>query len=86
MEWISVKDRLPEAPCIFYWSDKRITVIEVDDGGNNSTQEEPNDGIGKPCVVRWNGNKHHRSTEQRREYNQVRGQHIAKGALLTEWK
>ena len=30
--WISVKDRLPEAPCIFYWSDKRITVIEVDDG------------------------------------------------------
>ena len=32
MEWISVNDRLPEAPCIFYWSDKRITVIEVDDG------------------------------------------------------
>ena len=28
MKWISVKDRLPVFPCILFWDDKRITVIE----------------------------------------------------------
>lgn len=27
-KWISVKDKLPETPCIFFWDDKRITIVE----------------------------------------------------------
>jgi len=30
MKWISIKDKLPELPCIAFWDDNRYTLLNID--------------------------------------------------------